>query len=375
MCFALDGSASILSTAWDQLKLFSTKLLTLINAGNGTQVAVVQFSDALQTRVEGAGMTSSLQEALNDINGMTQLMGSTAIGQGIALCHEQINAHDRRNIANVILVITDGTENEGPNCLMEAELAKANGTEIFVIGVGGDTNFTSLYYMASDPKLGVHLFNISGYDVLDSITETVTEGLCFGRPQEAAAANFYPFFALLAILPLGFGVFVVRRRRAKPKVVPPPPPRHEAPPPPPPVKTAAPKPVTDKPKDWTVPGTRYIGFGQANIKVKWGTEAPPSAPRGHDKYDRWSMMAHPEGMKAPAGAPNKAMDVETAAGAGAAGGGAMGLADVGRKKGCCERFFPCCCAPKALNQTSAKTGKKAADDDEEENWQSNPAAS
>jgi len=335
----------------------------------------VQFSDSVLSKIE-VPFTSSLNVIVNGVQSMTQIKGSTAIGRGLELCQEQIVTHRQPGMPNIILLITDGVENDGIPCIPEAEKIKENGTEIFVIGVGGDTNFTSLYDMASYPKLGVHLFNISSYDVLDSITETVTEGLCFGRPQAAAAANFYPFFALLAILPLGFGVFVVRRRRAKPKVVPPPPPpRKEAPPPPPPVKTAAPKPITDKPKDWTVPGTRYIGFGQANIKVKWGTEAPPSAPRGHDKYDRWSMMAHPEGMKPPGGAPSKAMDVETAAGAGAAGGGALALADVGRKKGCCERFFPCCCAPKALNQTSAKTGKKAAGDDEEENWQTNPAAS
>jgi len=183
-------------------------------------------------------------------------------------------------------------------------------------------------------------------------------------------------FALLALVPLGFGFFVIRRRKPKKKAPPPPPPREEVAPPAPTVRTASPKPVVDKPKDWTVPGTRYIGFGQANIKVKWGTEAPPSAPRGHDKYDRWSMMAHPDGMKPGSPTSPKAMDMEEGTTSAAGGPGSPTAAGAPRRIGCCERCFPCCCAPKALNQTKAKAGKgkKTIDDDEDADWQSNPAA-
>lgn len=374
MCFALDGSASIVGPSWQLLKDFSVQILKLINAGNGTDASIVQFSDWFRTTV-ARHMTSSLPLLLATITGLVQQKGSTAIGQGIKLCQSELAANNRFGIQNVMLIITDGAQNDGVSAQEEAYKAKANGTEVFVIGVGGDVNYTELYNLASEPKEGVHLFNISDYAALLSIADQVTQGLCFGRPRPAAPVNFLPFLALLVLLPLGFGICVIRRRKPIKKVAPPPPKVVEEEPPPPTTRAASPKPITDKPKDWTVPGTRYIGFGQANIKVKWGTEAPPSAPRGHDKYDRWSMMAHPDGMKP--GAAAKPLDVE-AASSGETGLGSPGSsgspASAPRRIGCCERCFPCCCAPRALNQTKAKAKKASNEDDEDANWQSNPAA-
>jgi len=82
------------------------------------------------------------------------------------------------------------------------------------------------------------------------------------------------------------------------------------------------------------------------------------------------MMAHPEGMKPAGPSSPKAMDMDEGAGAAASAGRAP-LAPIGGSKSCCERFFPCCCAPKALNKTKQKVTN---DDDEDANWQTNPAA-
>jgi len=152
----------------------------------------------------------------------------------------------------------------------------------------------------------------------------------------------YVFAAIIAaalLSFLGFFTFIIIRRRRKAKPAPVPEPEPE-PAPAPIVKSAAPAPVVDKPKDWTQPGTRYIGFGQANIKVKWGADAPPSAPRGHDKYDRWSMAAL-QGGAPPSSAEPPMSPSSPPGGASDSGSGSGGISDVGRPS-CCAMVFPCC---------------------------------
>jgi len=306
---------------------------------------------------------------LDTIKGL-QIQGATATGTAIDLCQSELVANTRPGIPNVILLITDGDPDEGPNAITEANKAKLNGTQLFVVGVNGDGGFnlTELEDLASFP-LSYHLYNISDYGALLGIGDQLSEALCF--TPGAAPIDLLPLFALLAVLPLGFFGFVIVRRRKKPKKVAPAPIVEEEAPPPPTTRAASPKPITDKPKDWSVPGTRYIGFGQANIKVKWGTEAPPSAPRGHDKYDRWSMMAHPDGMKPGSPTAASAMNTEGGMADGAAGGAAVGGAGAAGRVSCCARCCPCFFAS-SLTKTKQKLGKNP--DEEDGNWQSNPAS-
>jgi len=198
---------------------------------------------------------------------------------------------------------------------------------------------------------------------LTQITNDVAYGLCYSRGG-SAPASLYLLLLLLLPAAAGIGMFAFIWRRRKPKKVVPPP---EPEPVPMVTKAAAPMPVADKPKDWTVPGTRYIGFGQANIKVKWGTDAPPSAPRGHDKYDRWSMQ-HGGGPMPPSSpssqAPVASPDIESGSQAASSGSG--------QSIGCCARFFPCCFGGSAAAANRAQMARNNAND--EGDWQANSAA-
>jgi hypothetical protein len=147
----------------------------------------------------------------------------------------------------------------------------------------------------------------------------------------------------LALLASGICVVLIvfrRRRKAAPAT---------APEPVVAVKTVEPAPIVDKPKDHTTPGTRYIGFGQANIKVKWGVDAPPSAPRGHDKYDRWSMVNAPTGSPMPASPSSMGAEAPTSP------RGAV-IEIVPQRPSLCSRLFPCCfAARKPLAETTARS--------------------
>jgi len=339
---------------------------------------VVQFSDVPQTRYETDNLpfyvprlTGDLDAIIQAITAMTQIKSYTAIGTGLNFGQYALITAGRWGLSppvpKVILLITDGSNNRGPDPTPVSQAIRDNGTEIFVIGVGGDFDLQQLLTIASNPKEGVHFFNITDYGALLAITNEVAYQLCYSRGG-SAPASLYLLFLLLLPLAAGLGMFVFiwRRRKPKPKAVPPPEPVPE----PVPVKAAAPSPIADKPKDWTVPGTRYIGFGQANIKVKWGTDAPPSAPRGHDKYDRWSMQ-HGGGPLPPAAAsptsqsPMLAPNVESAP----SGEGAAASGD------CCTRFCPCCLPlfGGGMAQNRSKMQKSNAPDDGV-NWQENTAA-
>jgi len=107
------------------------------------------------------------------------------------------------------------------------------------------------------------------------------------------------------------------------------------------VKEAAPAPIVDSPKDRSAPGTRYIGFGQANIKVKWGADAPPSAPRGHDKYDRWSMAHNPGAPPPAAEAPMSPTSTTSLNVAEAPASPTASSSSSAPRVGCCAMLFPC----------------------------------
>jgi len=399
--YVLDGSGSIDGTSWQNLKNFATALSVQLEIGNGSTGGVVQFSgfppdhpyqieyetDLLPPAGTAPRMLNNLALVQKAINDMHQYGGYTAIGEGLKVGQLGLVQAGRWGleppIPKVILLITDGMSNCGESPEQASLKIRKNGTEIFIIGVG-DINQTELVDTCTPPafatgSLSAHYFNVSGYDDLYSVASAVAYSLCYGR-SGAAPATLYLLFLLLlpAAASVGFCLFVYRRRRPK-KVEPPPPvvPPPEPEPEPVPVKAAAPAPVVDKPKDWTVPGTRYIGFGQANIKVKWGADAPPSAPRGHDKYDRWSMHANPGGPPPASASPVSAAPaasaaltpMETQAAPEQPGQPAVG------GDSCCMRFCPCFFGAAAGGAFAANRSQMAKNNnkDEEGGWQENAA--
>jgi len=192
------------------------------------------------------------------------------------------------------------------------------------------------------------------------------------NPGPIIGAVFGALLAVALLSTLGFFAFVVLRRRRKAKPAPPPPKPVEEPAPVPVARAAAPAPVVDKPKDYAPPGTRYIGFGQANIKVKWGADAPPSAPRGHDKYDRWSMLHAPAGAPMPASPSAAAASGSAAAAEGGGSSSAVNSASAASSSGsrlsCCAKLFPCCFARSSVAQNNNQAHMKKEQD---ESWESN----
>lgn len=107
--FCLDGSNSISTTSWNQVKQFAEDLTsTVIVSPTDTHVGVVQFSSWAQ--VEDP-LDGDEQETLTDITKMQKLSMNTAIAQGIDLAQKQLDTYGRASVPH-----TMGTFFLVPNC-------------------------------------------------------------------------------------------------------------------------------------------------------------------------------------------------------------------------------------------------------------------
>jgi hypothetical protein len=77
------------------------------------------------------------------------------------------------------VIVTDGTPDQAS--INKAAQAKADGIDVFVVGVGKKVNSKAMARMASDPA-GTHVFGVRSYEelvsnpkIVDGITTTVCQ--------------------------------------------------------------------------------------------------------------------------------------------------------------------------------------------------------
>jgi len=146
------------------------------------RTALHSFIDALILATDGpnAGQTSFatigvLDQQLTDSPAAMHAAidtlvsgGTTNLSGGIALANDEFNSgRDRADAANIMLVVTDGQPNACyiPGCgnpaieaASYASAGKADGTEIYVVGVGSGVNATYLTNDIASPEPPTHYF-------------------------------------------------------------------------------------------------------------------------------------------------------------------------------------------------------------------------
>lgn len=127
-------------------KSAATTFVNLINPSRD-QVAVVQFDDTVQLLQPLTSNTAAAKNAIGSI----QLGGATNIGDAINVGQAELkSARAKANSSKVIILLTDGQSNTGPNEITAAANAKAGGSTIFTIGLGSGVNNPTLQTIASD---------------------------------------------------------------------------------------------------------------------------------------------------------------------------------------------------------------------------------
>lgn len=120
-------------------------------------------------------LTSEHGETREAVAGLTP-GGTTATGDAIDLAHDDLEDNGRAGAAPTMVVLTDGHTNEGPHPVPEAEEAKADGVEIYAIGLGPKVDENVLEDIASSPT-DEHYFHPSNASELRDVFRQVTGAL------------------------------------------------------------------------------------------------------------------------------------------------------------------------------------------------------
>lgn len=156
------------------------------------RTALHNFVDALVLATEGpnAGQTSFasigvLDQELTDSTAAMHAAidtlvsgGLTNLSAGIALANDEFNSvRDRADAPNIMLVITDGQPNTcyvggcadpAAEAADYADAARADGTEVYVVGVGAGVDATYLTDEIANPAPPTHYFS-GDFDAVETI--------------------------------------------------------------------------------------------------------------------------------------------------------------------------------------------------------------
>ena len=103
----------------------------------------------------------------------------SCVGSGLSAAQSDLIANGRPlTVAKrIAILITDGVNNQGPDPVAVATKMKAQGTEIYCIGVGSGVDKGALLALASDPPQA-HLFTVAEFSQLASIIGALTFQSC-----------------------------------------------------------------------------------------------------------------------------------------------------------------------------------------------------
>uniref|UniRef100_A0A4W6BTA5 Collagen type XIV alpha 1 chain n=1 Tax=Lates calcarifer TaxID=8187 RepID=A0A4W6BTA5_LATCA len=184
LVFLVDGSWSIGDDNFLKIIRFlysTTGALDRIGP-DGTQVAMVQFSDDARTefKLNSYGDKERLLEAINRIS---YKGGNTKTGRAIQHVKEKIFTAEggvRRGIPNVLVVLTDGRSQDDVNKVSKE--MQMEGYIVFAIGFA-DADYGELVSIASKPS-DRHVFFVDDLDAFKKIEEKLVTFVC-----EAATAT------------------------------------------------------------------------------------------------------------------------------------------------------------------------------------------
>ncbi|XP_076465728.1 matrilin-1-like [Babylonia areolata] len=178
--FLLDSSFSMWPEHFSLQLSFLSDLVSAFTIGpNNIRVGVVTFSTKvrLDVALNQHGNKEQLQEAIAGIQYMT---GLTHTGDAIRFAREHMFTEEggsRPWAAHILILITDGFSNNLTQTALQASMARSEGVQIFVIGVGNGFKDKELRAIASDPD-DSHVFYVESFDVLKKIEKSLTQKTC-----------------------------------------------------------------------------------------------------------------------------------------------------------------------------------------------------
>uniref|UniRef100_A0A674BH76 Collagen type XIV alpha 1 chain n=1 Tax=Salmo trutta TaxID=8032 RepID=A0A674BH76_SALTR len=211
LAFLVDGSWSIGDDNFLKIIrfLYSTTGALDIIGPDGTQVAIVQFSDDARTEFK-LNSYDNKERLLEAINRISYKGGNTKTGLAIRHVKDTIftvGGGIRRGIPKVLVVLTDGRSQDDVNKVSKE--MQMEGYIVFAIGFA-DADYGELVSIASKPSER-HVFFVDDLDAFKKIEEKLVTFVCEAAtatcPSLAMSGSTLPGFRMMEMFGLVEGMY------------------------------------------------------------------------------------------------------------------------------------------------------------------------
>ncbi|XP_074051313.1 collagen alpha-4(VI) chain-like, partial [Macrotis lagotis] len=173
--FLIDGSGSINSEDFKEMKTFMNELISVFHVGaDHVRFGVVQYSDKPQTEIDISQHTSVAQLKMA-ITNIRQIEEGTQTGEALRFMKHLFSNITRDKVPRFLIVITDG-KSQDPVAQVAEELRQENIT-IYAIGVKSAITEELIEISGS----GNRMFFVNEFDSLKYIQQEVIQDICFSE--------------------------------------------------------------------------------------------------------------------------------------------------------------------------------------------------
>lgn len=185
MFFIIDSSGSITNKDFNREISFVQSVAKLFDIGNDkTRVGLISFSHDSQL-VLPLDNKLSKAELLERISQIPHIGGGTDTAEALRLVRQRGFASGvaRANVAQIVIVLTDGLSMDADLTAQEARYAHAAGIKVFAIGIGYGADLSEVRNIASNPD-NDYVFQVDDFRSLDTIKEVLANKTCAEKPSD-----------------------------------------------------------------------------------------------------------------------------------------------------------------------------------------------
>lgn len=161
-----DGSSKL-----DDLKAAATGFVNRLTTTD--RVGLVSFATNVSTDLN---LTDDFSSAKSEINNLSA-GGITNLGGGVDAGQNELDTNGRRDATPILVVLSNGLENTGPDAVAEAQEAKNAGIRVMTIALGDGADDAGLREMASMSKEDNFFDAAEGAD-LEDVFQAITQQIC-----------------------------------------------------------------------------------------------------------------------------------------------------------------------------------------------------
>eukprot|EP01129_Flabellula_baltica_P000502 TRINITY_DN104_c0_g1_i6.p1 TRINITY_DN104_c0_g1~~TRINITY_DN104_c0_g1_i6.p1 ORF type:complete len:799 (-),score=201.60 TRINITY_DN104_c0_g1_i6:70-2466(-) len=173
----LDGSSSISTRNWERVVAFTEQVIRSYVFGElSANFGIVQFSSTTRSKLEH-GMTADKESLLLTLSSLAQQRSYTSISMGIDLGVAELLANGRPGVKKMLILLTDGVQNQPGDPVASAVVAHMAQIEVFAITVSAAVDLDSINAIATDPDTS-HVYSVLEFYELEDVVASINADTC-----------------------------------------------------------------------------------------------------------------------------------------------------------------------------------------------------